>query len=216
MIYQTKTVPQGMDHIRCNQVRHNFSFKLPPKIDSDVDVFADELPTVAESKMREFIDRLEVVEARFSNNTRYINNLAATNAWDDWSREFWLTLESHEWFETHYLKAWIKYWLKIYEHTVKTKEPKLVEPPKTVFSDQDIVRAREYPIKDLFNGDLRHQYGKSMGLCPFHDESTPSFTIFDDNHFHCFGACGAHGDSIEFYMKLHNTSFIEAVKELCG
>jgi DNA primase len=39
------------------------------------------------------------------------------------------------------------------------------------------------------------------GLCPFHNEKTPSFTVNDKKgFFHCFG-CGAHGDAVGFLMK---------------
>lgn len=52
------------------------------------------------------------------------------------------------------------------------------------------------------------------GLCPFHDEKTPSFTVNDDKGFyHCFG-CGAHGDVIGFVMHTENLSFPEAVERL--
>lgn len=52
------------------------------------------------------------------------------------------------------------------------------------------------------------------GLCPFHHEKTPSFTVNDEKEFyHCFG-CGAHGDAIRFLMEAHKYPFLEAVKEL--
>ena len=54
------------------------------------------------------------------------------------------------------------------------------------------------------------------GLCPFHNEKTPSFTVNDDKgFFHCFG-CGAHGDVIGFAMKIDNLTFPEAVERLAG
>ena len=54
------------------------------------------------------------------------------------------------------------------------------------------------------------------GLCPFHTEKTPSFTINDDKGFyHCFG-CGAHGDIITFMMEAHKMPFVEAVEYLAG
>src|SRR5437763_9715531 len=54
------------------------------------------------------------------------------------------------------------------------------------------------------------------GLCPFHNEKTPSFYVVDDkNFFHCFG-CGAHGDAIGFVMRSENLDFIEAVERLAG
>jgi DNA primase len=52
------------------------------------------------------------------------------------------------------------------------------------------------------------------GLCPFHDEKTPSFVIGrGDAHYHCFG-CGAHGDAIQFLMQHLRLSFADAVQQL--
>ncbi len=52
------------------------------------------------------------------------------------------------------------------------------------------------------------------GLCPFHHEKTPSFTINESKGFyHCFG-CGAHGDIIKFVMDSEGLPFIDAVKKL--
>jgi len=54
------------------------------------------------------------------------------------------------------------------------------------------------------------------GLCPFHNEKTPSFTVSEDKGFyHCFG-CGAHGDVIGFVMRMEGLSFPEAVERLAG
>jgi DNA primase len=54
------------------------------------------------------------------------------------------------------------------------------------------------------------------GLCPFHNEKTPSFYVVEDkNFFHCFG-CGAHGDAIGFVMRADNLDFLEAVEKLAG
>ena len=57
------------------------------------------------------------------------------------------------------------------------------------------------------------EYG---GLCPFHNEKTPSFYVVEDKgFFHCFG-CGAHGDAIGYVMRADNLDFIEAVERLAG
>ncbi|NKB55554.1 MAG: DNA primase [Alphaproteobacteria bacterium] len=54
------------------------------------------------------------------------------------------------------------------------------------------------------------------GLCPFHNEKTPSFTVSEDKGFyHCFG-CGAHGDVISFVMNTEGLSFPETVERLAG
>ncbi len=52
------------------------------------------------------------------------------------------------------------------------------------------------------------------GCCPFHDEKSPSFYVYDDG-YHCFG-CGAHGDAISFVMQTGGLSFIEAVEQLAA
>ena len=53
-----------------------------------------------------------------------------------------------------------------------------------------------------------------IGLCPFHNEKTPSFTVSDDKgFFHCFG-CGAHGDIISFVMQKESIDFKETIKIL--
>jgi DNA primase len=53
-----------------------------------------------------------------------------------------------------------------------------------------------------------------MGLCPFHNEKSPSFTVSPTKQFyHCFG-CGAHGTAIGFMIEYSGLGFIEAVKDL--
>jgi DNA primase len=53
-----------------------------------------------------------------------------------------------------------------------------------------------------------------IGLCPFHNEKTPSFSVVEDKDFyHCFG-CGAHGDVISFVMQTEGLDFLPAVEDL--
>lgn len=62
--------------------------------------------------------------------------------------------------------------------------------------------------------DLKRAGAAYKGLCPFHDEKTPSFMIQKgDTHYHCFG-CGAHGDAIQFLMAHLKMGFSEAVENL--
>ncbi len=52
------------------------------------------------------------------------------------------------------------------------------------------------------------------GLCPFHPEKTPSFTVNDEKGFyHCFG-CGAHGDLLDYLTNKQNLPFMEAIEFL--
>ena len=61
---------------------------------------------------------------------------------------------------------------------------------------------------------LQRRGREFVGLCPFHKEKTPSFSVVEDKGFyHCFG-CGAHGDVISFTMQTGSLSFPEAVEAL--
>jgi DNA primase len=63
---------------------------------------------------------------------------------------------------------------------------------------------------------LQRKGREHMGLCPFHNEKTPSFTVNEDKgFFHCFG-CGAHGDVIGFVMRMEHLSFPEAIERLAA
>ena len=74
------------------------------------------------------------------------------------------------------------------------------------------------PLSDLIGRKVKltHKGKEHTGLCPFHKEKTPSFTVNDDKGFyHCFG-CGAHGDQIKYLMESEKMPFIEAVEYLAN
>ena len=63
---------------------------------------------------------------------------------------------------------------------------------------------------------LRKKGHEYLGICPFHNEKTPSFTVNEvKGFFHCFG-CGEHGSIFDFIMKIDNLSFPEAVERLAA
>lgn len=63
---------------------------------------------------------------------------------------------------------------------------------------------------------LRKGGANLLGLCPFHNEKTPSFTVSPTKQFyHCFG-CGAHGSAITFLMEHTGATFPEAVRSLAA
>ena len=61
---------------------------------------------------------------------------------------------------------------------------------------------------------LRKRGSTSIGLCPFHNEKTPSFTVYNETQsFYCFG-CGAGGDAVTFIKNIENLDYMDAVKLL--
>jgi DNA primase len=85
-------------------------------------------------------------------------------------------------------------------------------------SDRDIAAIRERANIEEVVGDyvqLRRAGADSLkGLCPFHNEKSPSFHVRPNHgHFHCFG-CGEGGDVYAFIQKIEHVSFVEAVELL--
>src|SRR6476660_7886213 len=86
--------------------------------------------------------------------------------------------------------------------------------------DEDIAAVRERSsIADVIGQyvELRNAGGGNLkGICPFHDEKSPSLSISPARGlFHCFG-CGAGGDVIKFVQDIEHLSFTEAVERLAS
>ena len=84
--------------------------------------------------------------------------------------------------------------------------------------DEDIAAVRDRSPIDEVIGEhlqLRSAGGDSLkGLCPFHDEKTPSFNVTPARGlFYCF-SCGEGGDVIKFLQKIDGLTFVEAVERL--
>ncbi len=72
------------------------------------------------------------------------------------------------------------------------------------------------PLLEIVNRHVRliPRGNKHVGLCPFHQEKSPSFTVFpDQGNYHCFG-CGAHGTAIDFVMATEGLGFADALRRL--
>lgn len=84
--------------------------------------------------------------------------------------------------------------------------------------DIDEVRART-DIREIIEGYVSLKsagIGTFKGLCPFHDERTPSFNVRPQvGSYHCFG-CGESGDVYSFVMAMEHTSFVETVERLAA
>lgn len=87
------------------------------------------------------------------------------------------------------------------------------------FRAQDEIKNRVRESTDIVriigeSVELRKAGVNYVGLCPFHAEKTPSFSVNPGRQFfHCFG-CGESGDAFSFMMKFHRLSFPEALKDL--
>ena len=85
---------------------------------------------------------------------------------------------------------------------------KATHVPSTYTGSDQVLRAKSVPITKLM------EFTKRKALCPFHNESTPSFTYYPKtNSCYCFG-CGKSADAIDVYRELHNCGFKDAVKAL--
>src|SRR5262249_61610819 len=86
--------------------------------------------------------------------------------------------------------------------------------------DEDIALVRERTsIVDVISEQVTLKpagAGNLKGLCPFHDEKTPSFTVSTArNVYYCHG-CGTGGDAIRFVMETDHLTFVESVERLAG
>lgn len=81
---------------------------------------------------------------------------------------------------------------------------------------EEVIRRND--ITDLIGSyvALRHRGRTHTGLCPFHNEKTPSFVVYPETQsFYCFG-CGAGGDAITFVKRMNNLDYVESVKFLAS
>ena len=86
--------------------------------------------------------------------------------------------------------------------------------------DADIAEVRDRnPVEDVIGEYValrRAGAGSVKGLCPFHDEKSPSFNVRPAvGTYHCFG-CGEGGDAVAFLMKIEVVGFVEAVERLAA
>ena len=104
---------------------------------------------------------------------------------------------------------------KKFDFFLTLASPHIPQKFKKQFIDKDTIR--EISINDIMEqaGHSGRQFnGRTKYLCPFHNENTASFVVFDEkNNAHCFG-CQYHGDVIDVYMQLYKVGFKEALNSL--
>ena len=198
------------DYIRYG--KNTIIFVVPPKISSDYGFDKEALKEISLEKIAELEIRLDEITKKFREQEA---ELLSNKIPIDLNLPYLVAQFGFE-KEKFYIQKWLEYWKNLVSlrERVDTRRVKNWGGFKDkAFVNLDIELAKSYPIEDLYQGKLRQVSGKLQGLCPFHEEKTPSFFIFPDNHFYCFG-CQEHGSAIDFLMKTKNLDFVSAVKEL--
>jgi hypothetical protein len=178
-----------------------------------VEIFGDDLRPVLEDKilsLNEEIEHLqELKEAKTEALQRKFEreNLLG-RGFSKWFIRYWLKLTTLMKLELSIIrkKRELRKILTAYNFTHPFKETK----------ELDVEGAKLVPVESFYQGKLRRVGKRLVGLCPFHNEKSPSFTIFTEtNSYHCFG-CKESGDAINFVIRTTGLSFPEAVRRLGG
>lgn len=143
--------------------------------------------------MKEYIVWLQEKIDELSDRRRLFEEGTANRYWIDDSIDEFVRIKDN-WNRT--LKAFSN-------KNINNKTPKITEA--------DILRAKEYPIKDMIRFD-----SSGYAQCVFHDEKTGSMKYYPKtNSVHCFG-CQSSADAISVAQKIYGEDFISAVKRLSG
>lgn len=186
-------------------------FISPPAIKQEVGDFKDGLKEIIPQKLRQLLDRSFVLKEKHDFELRLINASTQSSSFEEY---FHSSLAFHEFSEYYVIHQWINYWLSLYYEINPKSLPTELINKLNQLEQLDIEKAKKNPIQSFYNGRLRQNASRLVGLCPLHQEKTPSFNIYiDNNTFHCFG-CQAHGDAISFIQETKNLSFPEAVRYL--
>lgn len=93
------------------------------------------------------------------------------------------------------------------------KEKTRINFSKTSFRKETLYKGNIIDVYTKQTNNPTKRVGQiEMGLCPFHQEDSPSFALYEEsNTAHCYG-CGWSGDTIKFIMETHNVDFKEALR----
>lgn len=188
----------------------------PPRITQDMDVlpFEDGLRDIIPAKIEQLLARMEQLENQHELWQEAITKCFKTGKIDDSGVYYWSLWSELEFSEYDILQKWLQYWLALFEKLPGSKIAPINTYADKLTRENDLLKAKTVPIENFYQGKLRGSV-RLNGLCPFHEEKTPSFYIFTNNNtWHCFGVCGDGGDVISFVMKLKGLSFIEAMEIL--
>jgi len=91
---------------------------------------------------------------------------------------------------------------------------KIIHNSSEKFLDAEEIKSKVDIVEVVSDYVELRKVGKTyMGRCPFHDDRHPSFAVYSDGYYRCFG-CGASGDVIDFIMQIRGCDFKEALEIL--
>lgn len=120
------------------------------------------LTEIATEKIKELKARLKVILAHYNQQFEILENIK--DGLVQFHRKIW-EFQYQE--EKYFIELWLKYW--------KSLISKPIIPSAGLLTTDDIQKAKQFPIEQLYVGQLRHIGGRLRGLCPFHKEKTPQF-----------------------------------------
>lgn len=188
-------------------------YEYPSKLPDDdiIETFAEDLRDIIPVKLQELMERQDELSQK--RKTEYEALDSINPPIDEFSYYFWSLWFELQFGEYNVIERWLKYWLRLAEKVAINKEWIVLDQEHGLPENQ-VEAARDYPLEDIYEGRLRQIGSRFVGICPFHEENTPSFTIFtQDNSFYCFG-CNKWGNAIDLYMHLHKTDFPTTVRAL--
>ena len=199
----------GYDHIKLG--RSLIHFVYPPAVLPEISGFKDGLKGAGLAKLYELLERCAQLKFQKEVGWQFVVDNTEIGSLEE---DFFATLTFCEYSEYYIIQKWVNYWLGLWYKVTVRPLPKKLNLRLGKVDEEDIARAKQNPIQDHFPGKLRKFGLRLVGLCPLHQEKTPSFNIYTQtNTFHCFG-CQATGDSISFVQQTQNLSFPEAVRSL--
>lgn len=189
-----------------NNYDYEIAARAPRLSDKELMAIFPEAKEIIPQKLQELEEQRNTVTGVIGSKLAVINTYP-----DEMSRWFW------------------RLWLKLNEgkdllmtdrHIARLRRQLRVAQgtpvPRGSLTDDQIQAARDVPIEDILHQQFRHSGNTLTGLCPFHDERSPSFHIYPkENRGWCFG-CNQGGDVIDITMKLQDCGFKEAVLLLTG
>lgn len=197
------------DHIWYGKYFKHFSY--PPRVSPDTTGFEDALKEEIPKKLKILLNRSTELKEQRDLRLAVVAERCKKGTFHEY---FNTSIAFYEFSEYFVIQKWINYWLQLwYKITPQALPPKIYSKLNQL-SEQEIEQARQAPIESYYKGRLKKSGSGLVGLCPFHQEKTPSFYIYADNHWYCFGACSEGGDVIKFVMELKNLTFPEAVRYL--